>query len=427
MKMKRIVSLVSIMCFLSFSLSACYDAREIDGWAYVYSIGVDKGVSDKLCFTFQIPSMKGGGGGGVDNGGGSSSGEEKSYTTISIESPTFFAGVNIVETSVSRAMNYMHSKFLIISEELAREGVEEFINGMIRSRQLRRIMYVIVVEGMARDFVKEFDPLLTTTISKVQEGAMNQKNETGFFIDTNYHDFLKNLKTTYRMPVAPMAAINKFDNFQNRVKPTEEFVSEGDYYAGETPRLGGNKFEFMGTALFDGDKMVGKLNGNETRALLMIRGEFDKGSIAIADPKSKKKRITIDTRKQKKPVIKLNFSNGKPVIHCKVFIEGDIQNLQSATGYESAKLKKELEDAFKKYIRGLLDKTVKKCQSLNVDAFGFGEKAVMHFLTIQEWEKYNWLEHFKDAEIVNEVEFTIRRTGTILKTNPSRESKGLQK
>ena len=173
--------------------------------------------------------------------------------------------------------------------------------------------------------------------------------------------------------------------------------------------------------------MVGELNGDESRALLMLRGEFSTGSIAMADPKDKELRITIDTKAQKKPEIKVNFLEGKPVVNVKIFLEGDIQNLQSTAEYESTELKPVLEEAFKVYIKGILDKTIDKCKTLNVDVFGFGEKAVMHFLTIQEWEEYNWLGRFKDAEVNTEVEFTIRRTGTLLKTNPTRYSEGEKK
>lgn len=426
--MRRLVSIVLLLIFIISSLTACWDANEIDEWAYVYTIGVDKGVDNVLRFTFQMPSLKQESGGGSATGGsGGQSGGKKENITISIDCPTFYSGVNMVESLVSRKLNYMHAKYLVISEDLAREGVERFINGMIRSSQIRRIMYIIIVRGKASEFVEEFSPVLTSAISKAQEGFMKQKGQTGFFIDTSYQDFIKDLKISYKMATAPIGALNDFSNYKTSGNPPKKFKSEGDYYAGELSRSGGNKFEFLGTALFNGDKMVGELNGDESRALLMVRGEFNRGSIAMVDPKDKELRITFDTKAQKKPNIKFDFQEGKPVINVKIFLEGDIQNLQSSTEYESVKLKPVLENAFKAYIKGIIDKTIDKCKNLNVDVFGFGEKAVMHFLTIQEWEEYNWLGKFKEAEVATEVEFTIRRTGTLLKTNPTRNSQGEKK
>lgn len=86
-----------------------------------------------------------------------------------------------------------------------------------------------------------------------------------------------------------------------------------------------------------------------------------------------------------------------------------------------------MENQFVERLRKDIERTIRKCQVLGVDAFGFGQTVVRNFLTIQELEEYNWLQHFKTAETATEVEFTIRRTGTIIKTNPTRTTEGVKK
>lgn len=408
----------------TISLSACSDAREINQWTYVYSIGIDKGITNNLRFSFQTPSMKSQGGGSDESSGSGGGGQagEKSYIVYSVDAPTFFAAENMVESSSSRAYNYMHTKYLVISEELAREGVERFINSLIRSRQIRRIMHIIISKDGAGNFLEVFNPVVTAAISEAQEGFMDSNEESGLFIDTSYHQFFKDLKTTYKMPAAPIVAINDSANYlpTGTGIPPKDFKSEGDYYAGELPRKGGNPFEFFGTALFERDKMVGMLNGDETRGLLMITSDLGRAFISFPDPLDDALRITISTKLKKDTEIKVETSGKNPKVHVKVSLEGDLLNVQSSTQYESLEYKKKLEDAFSAYIREILIKTVDKCKGLGVDVFGFGEKAVMHFLTIQEWEEYDWLGRFKDAEISVNVEFVIRRTGTLIKTNPIR-------
>lgn len=44
--------------------------------------------------------------------------------------------------------------------------------------------------------------------------------------------------------------------------------------------------------------------------------------------------------------------------------------------------------------------------------------AAMQFGTIQEFEKYNWDARYRDVQVIPQVEFTIRRTGTLLKSSP---------
>lgn len=421
--MKKTVCFVLMICCMSLVLTACYDAKEIDEWAYVYTIGVDKGVSDKLRFTFQIPTLKGEASKAEGGETTSQARRNSDFTVISIDCPTFYSGMNMLNTSVPRTLNFMHSKYIVIAEDLAREGVGQFINGMIRSRQIRRIMHVIIVRGQASEFVKELNPVLGTAVSKSQEDMMDARHETALFEDISYNEFISDMKSDYRSPTAILAAINDFSSYKTSGTPPEEFKAAGDYYAGELPRSGGDKTEYLGSALFDGDKMVGELNGEETRVLQMVQGDFNRGFIAIPDPLNKGLRITMDVRQRKRPDIKIVFQAGNPVIHVKLFLEGNILNLQSNVEYESGELNPVLENQVKVFVKNTLDKTIDKCQSLHCDAFGFGEKAAMQFLTIQEWEEYNWLAHFKDAEITTEVEFEIRRTGTMLKTNPTQTSK----
>lgn len=262
---------------------------------------------------------------------------------------------------------------------------------------------------------------------KSQELMMLHQYESGLFDEVTYHQFSIGIKNTYTQPTATLAGLNDFSNFKAGGEPPKEFKSSGDYYAGDIPRSGGNKYEFFGTAIFDGDKMVGELNGDETRAMLMVKGEFKYGSIVIADPLNPKLRITVYTHQQKKPDIKVNFKDGKPIIHVKVFLEGELQNVQSSTQYENPQIKPVLENAFVAFIKDKLDRTIIKCINLNCEVFNFGETAAVKFLTIQEWEEYNWIAHFKDAQVTTDVEFVIRRTGTLMKTSDTITAKGKKK
>lgn len=422
--MRKATVLLAEIMLLSLILGACLDAREIDEWAYIYTIGVDKGISDKLRMTVQIPALKTGTPGG-QGGQGSSSGSESEYTVISLDCPSFYSGVSMINTSLSRKLNYTHAKFFMVSEDLAREDIGPLIRAFVRDRQIRRTMHMIVVKGQASEFIQEYDPVVGTAISKTQEGMMAMEGETGFFIDTTFGEFLDDTKSTKRQPIAVLAAVNDFSNFTD-VIPAEskDFKSSGDYYAGELPRKGGDKGEYLGAALFDGGRMVGELNGDETRALMMIKGEFERGSIAIPDPLKPELVDTLIIRQQKQPDVKITFRNNEPVIRLHIFLEGDLQALQSDEEYEDPKLKPILEKQVRSILEDHLKKTIEKCQKLGCDVFGFGDTACMQFLTIQEWEAYGWLNHFSKATIESELDFTIRRTGTMIRTNPVKSTEG---
>lgn len=425
--MSRLISIIVLCCFMLVSLTACFGSHELDDWGYVYTIGIDKGVTDKLRFTYQLPTFKGGPGGGSGGGGGSESHGRGQFTVLTVDCPTFYSGINMLNTSLSRTLNFAHTKFVLISEELARDGVGTFMNGMMRSPQLRATANIIIVKGSASDFVREFDPVIGTSISKTQDLIMEHQYETGLFDEVTFREFTDDIRSTYSQPTAALGGLNDLSHLKTTGTPPEKFKSSGDYFASEVPRSGGNKFEFFGTAIFDGDKMVGALNGDETRVMLMTNGEFENGSIVIADPLDSKLRITVYTHQQRGPDVKVNFENGKPVISVKLFLEGELENVQSSTNYESPKLKPIVENAFKDFIKGELNRTILKCQKLNCEVFNFGNIGAAKFLTIQEWEKYNWVAHFKDAKVTTNVEFILRRTGTMMKTSEIETTKGKKK
>ncbi len=421
--MRRILALILVLSGLPV-LTACYDALEVDDWAYVYTMGVDKGISNKLRITVQLPTMKSSGG-GVNEGGEKTAGlGNKDFVVISLDCPTFYTGVNMINSSLSRKINYSHSKYFVVSEDIAKEGMGNLMSAFVRDRQIRRTMHMIVVKGKARDFIKEINPVLGTALSKTQEGMMNMEKVNGFFDDNDLGSFIDDIKSHKIQPVSVLAAINDFSNYKKEGQPTDEIKSAGDYYAGELPRSDGNKTEYLGTAIFNAGKMVGEFNGDETRALLMIKGEYETGSYVIHDPSNSKLLDTIIVSQQKKPNIKIDLKKeGKPDIEVKVFLEGEIQALQSAINYESVELKPILENKVESFLKEQIDKTISKALGLNCDVFGFGEKASMKFLTIQDWEKFKWLDRFKDSSVKTEVQFVIRRTGIFTKTNPPKGGK----
>jgi spore germination protein KC len=182
--------------------------------------------------------------------------------------------------------------------------------------------------------------------------------------------------------------------------------------------------EFLGAAVFDGDKMVGELNGDETRLMQMAKGDFKIGFFTMPDPMVPSLVIPFDVRKSGNPAVKIQFDGNKPVINLKIELQGDLLAVQSRINYEQPELKPVLERAFEQQIKEGLDKLMEKSKGLKTDIFGFGRAAARQFSTIQEWEEYNWNSKFENAEIITEVRLTIKRTGTQLKSSPIITTKG---
>lgn len=414
--MRRIIAILLLFVF-TISLTSCFDAEEVDDLLFVSAMGIDEGKSDKWRLTLQFPAMKSGGGG--EESGGSS---HDSFEYICVDAPSFFTGINMLNAALPKKLNFSQMQLIVFSEELVKKGdTGQFIAPLGRFRQTRKSANVLVIKGNALDFIKELKPSLSPSLSKEYQLFKQIADFTGFFAHVTFEDFYTGLKSTSHQAMAPLAAVNDFKNFKEKGPPWgTKFKTGGDYEAGELPRTGSNKVEIFGTAVFSGDRMVESLSGEETRFLLMVRNEYRGGLFTIPDPRKPEVIIPLDVKAGKRPEIRLTMRKSKPLIEVRLHLDGSLLAVQSMIDYEQHKLKASLEREFAKTVREGTEEVIRKCQRANADVFKFGAYAARNFLTIDEFEKYNWNQHFKDAEIVVDVDFIIRRTGTQIRSSPLR-------
>lgn len=430
---KRADSAFLLLILLCLVLTGCSDAVEVDDDVYPVAIGLDKGVNNKLILTIEYPTYKGGSGGGQSggsankgNGGPGSSNQLPGANIHTVETPSILEGLDIFNMAISRRISLVHIKLLVVSEELAREGIGDYMGPLARYRGTRNTMFVLVARGKAVDFIKENKSNIGESLTKSIELMEEQSKKTGFFPDINFHEFYRDITSSYSETYAAYVGINDFSKLNVKSKKGDsKLVTEYDYLPGNMPRSGVAKREFVGTAVFDGDKMVGSLNPTETRYLLMINGNFKRGIFSLEDKNAPEKAIVIDVSLKKPPSIKARFEDAVPVLDIKLDFDVNIESVQSRIDYEQLSRIDDLNNQIKDYLEKGINKTLEKVQKeLKSDVFGFGGKIAGYFTTIQEWEEYNWLSHFPEAKISTDIKVNIRGTGLTLESPPIFSSKG---
>lgn len=424
--MKKLFLLILIFMLCCF-LSSCYDRAEIDDQAFVIAFGLDKGKTNFLRMTFQIavPSAFGQEGGG--SSGESGEGKEKhpkSVTITTIESPTVYSGFNIVNTYVSKQLNLSHTKVLIISSELAKENMGMYINAIHRGREFRNTMYICVCDGSAEEYLKNVNFVLDISPSKFYEETFASHRYTSFTANTQLIQFISRAKSKSINPVAILVGVDRIEKLDDYSKENTNYKEKGrenyfggDFAAGNIPKEYKNKTSAMGLAVFDGAKMVGMMDGAETRYYLMLTGEYDYSYVTVPDPVVENKFVLLNVKQSRKPRHNVVMEGDTPKISVKIMLEADILSIQSGINYEDPEKVEELETAseefFKKDIVRLLEKTTKVFKS---DIFGFGKSMKWKFLTQKEWDEFSWHDKYPNAQFDIEVDLKIRRPGLILRT-----------
>ncbi|RXE60103.1 Ger(x)C family spore germination protein [Acetivibrio mesophilus] len=419
-----IVIVAFVMCL---SMTGCFDKREVDDLVNPIAIGFDKGEGNSIRMTLQIaiPTKVAGGG---DGGGGGGGGESVSFTTV--EAPSIYSGLNMINTYVSKQLNMSQIKVVVFSEELAREGIEKYINALIRGREFRPNSYMLVARGtgnVAERYLRAVEPELESNPAKYYEMVLSAYRYTGFSANTSIINFYKNMVSESTQPLAVLADISQFENSDdiNTDNSTyrekgRDYPLEGDFKAGDMPKVGTIKSEIMGLAVFNGSKMVGEFDGEETQLQLMLEGNFGYSFVTIPDPLSADNVVPLNIRQNRNPKRKVEIIDGKPNIKVKVFLEADILSIQSGINYESIDKVTILETSAEKFFeKGLMRMLKKTAQELRSDTAGFGKEMKGKFFTWDEWTDFKWIEKYPDSKFEVEVDFKIRRPGLMLRTNPA--------
>lgn len=417
-------TLILICLLLPILITGCFDSHEIGDFAYVTALGIEHGISDTFRITFQISKFSQSSGSGGESEGGGEQNEEMEILTL--DASSLLSAVAITNSNISKDLNFMHLKTIVISEELATKGkLGECLAPIVRYRHIRRTTNVIVSKGKAEEFIKALKPHPGELITRTLEELFEKSNTIGYFPRTTINDLYDGIKAPYHALIVTYGSVNNEEKFESEGDSFEgESDVPGDFYAGDIPRKGGPEIELFGSTIFDGDKMVGKLTGFETQMLLLVRGELKNGPFAIIDPEKPEFMIPLDITEFNKPEIIVDLNEGKPKIQVRLELEGDIASIQSGTQYETPEKIQVVEDALENYLIQGIEKTFEKCKEFKADVFNFGTTAVLQFWTIPEWEEYNWLSKFPESELKVEVVCTIRRTGKLLKSEPIYSSEG---
>ncbi len=426
--MRKAIVLGLILLVFCGMLTGCYDRREVDDMAYVVAIGLDKGKTNNLKMTFQIAKPVKIGGGGEGGGGGG----EEAYTITVIETPTLYAGFNMVNTFLSRQINLSHAKVIIISKELAEAGgLEKYIHACIRGKEFRPNLYVVVSRSGAEEYIRSVKPQLENNPAKYYELSYRAASYTGLIARTQLYNFYSQLKSYDKQAVAILAGVGRFKSAEEMeiVNSTfrekgREIPHEGDFKAGDVPEVSDSKGEVMGLAMFDGDKMVGELDGEETSAYFMVTGEYKYAYWTIEDPQAQDHHVLLNISQSRKPQHHVEMVSGQPVIDTKVILEADILSIQSGINYEKPENLNVLEQEAESHITRNIISFLNHTRELNVDTCGFGSELRPSFLTWKEWQDLNWKSKYKDATFNVDVDLKIRRPGLIIRTSPTISSKG---
>jgi len=398
--------IIVLVAGLVLVVPGCWNRREVETLGFVLAAAVDKAPeAGKLMVTVLIAKPQALAGGGDTAG----SPREKPFWVTSSTGYTVFEAVRNFLSESPRRLFWAHNRFIVLGEELAREGIHDVLDFFNRDGETRWTVMVMVSKGIkGSDFLHTQFALAPLP----PEGGTSLLEVAGMGLSTvprtTLNDFLIDSEAegvepvTVRTEAVPVQSSPE----QAGEKEKGELLREDIQIR---PRV-------TGAAVFKADRLVGWLNKPETRGLLWVQGKTKSGILVIKLPGQSGGLVGLEMIRANSRVTP-EIKDGKPRIRVQVRAEaaiGDVRGMVEPLKNQDVILK--MERRMATVIRNEILAALDKARALKSDFFGFG--ASIHRGLPREWSRLRerWDEEFSSLAVDIEVKATIRRSGLTTRT-----------
>lgn len=380
--MMKFIRLI-IYCFCLMAITGCWNSRELKSLGIIDGAAIEK-EKDELLFTCEIikPTAK-------------SKSELKGSETVIMQSK----GENIFEASrnasslVDRKLYWTHANVYLFSEDIGKEGLLDYLDFFIRDHETRAFVNIAIMKDCKGEEIIGKGQSLDKYSSK----SLKTKLDTSAKINSKAYEAtgLSFLQDCYSKGIEAVVGVASIGS--KKINSQTEVDKNNDV-----------NINIEGAAVFRGDKMVGFLNGEETRGLNFVRGNVKGTIIAVNLEDNKYFSLEVVKANSDKEVV---FKGDKVFGQIEIKIRGKVAEVISEQDIEKIQSINRIENKLEAKIEKDIKDTIKKVQSYKSDVFGLGQELYRH--DYNNWKKVekNWNESFAKLEIKVEVKVDIDNYG----------------
>ena len=431
MNKNNIIKKIFIITIISSLLSAFNEysnsAQNIDDLSYAVAIGVDVGETAKYRISLQLTTMESSateyaisdsssgsseGSQSSSNPVGSSGSTSSNYIIQTMETDSIDSALNIANSYINKTINLSHCKILLVSEEIAKQGVEPLVNSLINKVETRPDCSIIVSEIPEDEFTDKDKPKIEELISKYYDVASNLETGRGYSETIKLNEFYLTLNDTFYQPYASLGTTYNTTKNTNDKNVSSDLDTQSKTLVTNSEK---QSVEVMGLAIFKKDKLVGNLTATQTLSHQLITNELDFSTLNIASPFNPNETLDIYISSFKRPKIKVDIQNGSPFAQINLYVAARIVSFNS---YHINLLTEEnlnvIQSTVKQHLENqIYDYLNTSAKEYNSDTSGLGRYAVKNFRTTDDWNNYNWLENYQNSTFKVNVDISIK-TGNLL-------------
>jgi spore germination protein KC len=373
-------------------ISGCWSSSEINTLGISVCIGIDKtdngyAVSEQVINPKAIASKR--------------ATNESPVVVYTGEGENIQAILTGMTTSMSRLIYHSHLRMVILSEEIAEEGIADLVDYFLRHREYRADFYFAIARGVsARELVETLTPIEAIPgVDMFKKLKISQEH----WAPTKGIKIVELANAIAAEGVTPVINGVELADEGSEVNSTDVLRQSNDY----------KKITFTEVGVFQGDKLVGWLDENEAKGYNYITG----GVTSTSGYSSGEGGSEITTEVIKATSrIKATVADNQPRIDVTVKIRYIVDQVKGDLDVTKIENLEKINQMHERKITGICNESVKKAQELKADIFGFGER--LHAKDPAYWKtvKDNWSEVFATVSVHITVKAELVSIGDLGKT-----------
>ncbi len=384
--MKKILITLSFI----FICCGCYNYKELNDLAITSAIGIDKSDNGYKVTAQVVNTQKE----GTDN----NSSSDPKIIIYEHTSKTVQEAVRYMVLESPKRLYPNHMQVIIISEDVAKDGILESLDLFFRDSELQKNFYVLISKDVsANQILKTLTPADSIVSSNIKKSLESDSSYLGITELVTYDELINTYLNPNKEISLPSVTLkgkkkgsDKIDNIEQSDSSTKVVLSQ--------------------MAIFKDDKMIGYLDDKQSIALSFIKGKINNtiikykcnGGYVVVETTNSKSSINVDNKGNFR--IKISGDATINEVSCDINLEND---------NSISKINKQVNKEIKKNVNNTI-KYVKN--NYNSDIFNFLDILYKNQYSLYKKISNDWYkDKFKDSKIDIDVDIKVIEKGNTLK------------
>lgn len=369
--MKKLIILVILL----FGVCGCWNYKELDDYSIITGIAIDKD-EDKYEVSVLISNAS-------KSSGESPDSSESKSVVYSGKGTSIFKALKDLALISPKELYLDHFSILIMSEEIATEGIYNVVDFFLRYPDARKDFSVAITKDCkAKDTLKIVTPLTDFPSQSIADNLKFSTNLQGAISDLNYNELIYNL-------VAPGIEVTM--NSIKIIGDPEEGSSQDNTSSSEPQTY----LKLGNIAVFKDDKFIKWTTEEESYGIniinnkiteLYIKIELDDGYVVVSPV-----NFSSD--------VKIEIKDNKPQVSIEVGGNAKVMEVDGHIDLEDDSVIEEIQKKANKEIKSYIKKAISIATENETDIFGFGLRLYKNNPNYFNKVKDSWNEDLKNLDI----------------------------